>query len=39
VRPVPPFDGRALMLRGFDPESERFVDEEGEAQSIVPAER
>jgi hypothetical protein len=36
VRPVPPFDGRALMLRGFDPQSERFVDEE--AESIMPAE-
>jgi hypothetical protein len=26
VGPRPPFDGRALLLRGFDPELERFTD-------------
>jgi tetratricopeptide (TPR) repeat protein len=27
VGPHPPFDGRALLLRGFDPEPDHFVDE------------
>jgi hypothetical protein len=27
LRPVPPFDGRALLLRGFDPIDERFSEE------------
>ena len=26
LRPVPPFDGRALLLRGFDPVTEAFAD-------------
>ncbi|HMI89894.1 MAG TPA: hypothetical protein VK509_00960 [Polyangiales bacterium] len=30
IRPVPAFDGRALMLRGFDPEGERFADDDAE---------
>jgi hypothetical protein len=34
VRPVPAFDGRALMLRGFDPEGERFTDDVGEEAAL-----
>ncbi len=36
VGPKPPFDGRALLLRGFDPESERFEDEEDPAVAPTP---
>jgi hypothetical protein len=36
VRPVPAFDGRALMLRGFDPEGERFADDEEPGEESAP---
>jgi tetratricopeptide (TPR) repeat protein len=41
VGPKPAFDGRALLLRGFDPEAERFeADGEGtETPDGVPADR
>jgi tetratricopeptide (TPR) repeat protein len=35
VGPKPPFDGRALLLRGFDPESEHFDDEGDGAESAA----
>lgn len=36
VGPKPPFDGRALLLRGFDPEDERFEDEEQPEDVVSP---
>lgn len=36
VGPKPPFDGRALLLRGFDPQDEHFEDEEPLADPAEP---
>ena len=36
VGPKPPFDGRALLLRGFDPEDERFEAEDAPADAASP---
>jgi hypothetical protein len=36
VGPRPPFDGRALLLRGFDPEQERFYDAEQDSAATGP---